>query len=185
MTRLFSGTQMLVDLNKGSLKDPRMHVVNADAFNWVRHATRKYDVIIVDFPDPVDYAVGKLYTDSFYRMLIRLVAPGGMVVVQSTSPLVAPNAYWMVAKTMESVGFQTRGYHVYVPSFGEWGFTLASPGPIPDHANVIAGNRFLSPDIEPRLFDFPPDMARRGNIVNRLDNQDLVRTFAREWSVYE
>jgi spermidine synthase len=185
MTRLFSGTQMLVDLNKGALKDPRMHVVNADAFNWVRHATRKYDVIIVDFPDPVDYAVGKLYTDSFYRMLIRLVAPGGMVVVQSTSPLVAPNAYWMIAKTMESVGFQTRGYHVYVPSFGEWGFTLASVGAIPDHANVLAGNRFLSPDIEPRLFDFPPDMARRGDVVNRLDNQDLVRTFAREWAVYE
>lgn len=185
MTRLFSSNEVLTALNRNALKDRRMHVVNADAFNWVRTANHKYDVVIVDFPDPVDYAVGKLYTDSFYRMLLRLVAPGGMVVVQSTSPLVAPNAYWMVAKTMESVGFHTRGYHVYVPSFGEWGFMLASPTPIPATANIIAGNRFLSPETEPRLFDFPPDMARRGNVVNRLDNQDLVRTFAREWAVYE
>ena len=161
-----------------------MHVINADAFRWIRAATGRYDVIIVDFPDPVDFSVGKLYTDSFYRELARILAPGGVAVVQSTSPLVAPRAFWTVATTLEAAGLGTRGYHVYVPSFGEWGFQLAAHGAVPSQATVIGGNRFLSADTEPRLFDFPPDMARRPTAVNRLDNQVLVRYFESEWGRY-
>lgn len=184
MTSLFSGTEMLARLNGGSLTDKRMTVINADGFRWAREARGQYDAIIIDFPDPVDYSVGKLYTDTFYRAVHKLLAPGGMVVVQSTSPLVAPDAFWTVATTLEAAGFQTRGYHVYVPSFGEWGFVLAAAGPIPTMANIPVG-RFLTPVIDQRLFDFPPDMARRPTPVNRLDNQALVREFADAWGKYE
>jgi len=151
----------------------------------VREARTRYDVVIVDFPDPVDFSVGKLYTESFYRELARIIAPDGIAVVQSTSPLVAPRAFWTVAATIEAAGLTTRPYHVYVPSFGEWGFILAAQGPIPGPARIIAGNRFLSPATERRAFDFPPDMARRPVTVNRLDNQILVREFAAEWGEYE
>ncbi|TGX53522.1 polyamine aminopropyltransferase [Sphingomonas gei] len=184
MTSLFSRTAMLSRLNRGALTDPRMTVINADGFRWAREARGRYDAIIVDFPDPVDYSVGKLYTDTFYRAARKLLAPGGMMVVQSTSPLVAPNAFWTVASTLEAAGLQTRGYHVYVPSFGEWGFILASVGPIPARGNIPTG-RFLTPTIDQRLFDFPPDMARRPTPVNRLDNQVLVREFANAWDKYE
>jgi spermidine synthase len=166
-----------------------MHVINADAFGWIRgprsSADGRYDVVIVDFPDPVDFGVGKLYTDSFYRELARLLGPGGVVAVQSTSPLVAPRSFWTVARTMEAAGFRTRAYHAYVPSFGEWGFTLAALGDIPQAPRILSGNRFLSAATEQRLFDFPPDMASRPVEVNRLDNQSLVRTFAAEWAAYE
>jgi len=185
VTQLFSHNQMLRSLNNGSFFDPRMKVINADAFRWIRAAHDQYDVVIVDFPDPVDFAVGKLYTDSFYHELNRILAPQGVAVVQSTSPFVAPRAFWTVASTLEAAGLQTRGYHVYVPSFGEWGFMLAAHHAISDDAHIIAGNRFLSPETAPRLFDFPPDMARRPTPVNRLDNQILVREFADEWSKYE
>ena len=186
MTDLFK-TPMLARLNGGSLTDRRMHLINEDGFRWVREAAQRraqYDAIIVDFPDPVDYSVGKLYTETFYRGVRQLLAPGGMIVVQSTSPLVAPAAFWTVSSTLEAAGLQTRAYHVYVPSFGEWGFVLAAPGPIPTTARVPTG-RFLTPEIEPRLFDFPPDMARRPTPVNRLDNQVLVREFADAWARYE
>jgi spermidine synthase len=184
MTRLFARSPVLAALNRGSLTDPRMKVVNADGFRWAREARGRYDAIIVDFPDPVDYSVGKLYTDGFYRQLSRLLAPNGVAVVQSTSPLVAPKAYWTVATTLESAGLATRAYHAYVPSFGEWGFILAAHGPVPAAASVPSG-RFLTPQIEPRLFDFPPDMSRRPTQVNRLDNQILVREFSEAWSRYE
>ncbi|MDF7777196.1 polyamine aminopropyltransferase [Sphingomonas sp. AOB5] len=184
MTDLFAKTDMLTRLNGGSLTNAKMTVINADGFRWAREATGQYDAIIVDFPDPVDYSVGKLYTETFYRAARKLLAPGGMMVVQSTSPLVAPNAFWTVATTMESAGMQTRAYHAYVPSFGEWGFILAANGPIPDKANIPTG-RFLTPEIAERMFDFPPDMARRPTPVNRLDNQALVREFADAWSRYE
>lgn len=184
MTRLFAQSPMLTELNRGALTDRRMRVINADGFRWTREATGRYDSIIVDLPDPVDFSIGKLYTDAFYRQVRRLLAPGGVAVVQSTSPLVAPNAFWTVASTLEAVGFNIRPYHVYVPSFGEWGFILAANGPIPEAAPVPNG-RFLTPQVEARLFDFPPDMARRPVPVNRLDNQALVRSFAEEWARYE
>jgi spermidine synthase len=189
MTGLFSKTAMLTALNKGALTDRRMTVINADGFRWAREAaaTRagSFDAIIVDFPDPVDYSVGKLYTETFYRAVRRLMAPTGAMVVQSTSPLVAPMAYWTVATTLEAAGLQTRGYHVYVPSFGEWGFVLAAAHPIPMAARIPAGGRFLTSAGDAALFDFPPDMARRPTPVNRLDNQVLVREFADAWSRYE
>ncbi len=184
MTALFRDTPALAALNRGSLSDPRMTVVNADAFRWAREAKGQYDAIIVDFPDPVDYSVGKLYTDAFYARVRRLLAPTGMMVVQSTSPLVAPEAYWTISTTLEAVGFATKGYHAYVPSFGEWGYTLAALGPIPAHARLTPG-RFVTAASEPPLFDFPPDMARRRVEVNRLDNQALVRVFDAAWSRYE
>ncbi|TKD52896.1 polyamine aminopropyltransferase [Sphingomonas baiyangensis] len=184
MTALFGATPQLAALNRGSLTDPRMTVVNADGFRWVREAEGQFDAIVIDFPDPTDYSIGKLYTQSFYAQVRRLLAPGGVMAVQATSPLVAPTAYWTVATTLEASGFATRGYHAYVPSFGEWGFLLAAAEPIAPRADILEG-RFLTAATEPLLFAFPPDMARRPTQVNRLDNQVLVRAFDREWAGYE
>jgi len=105
--------------------------------------------------------------------------------VQSTSPLIAPRSYWTVATTLEAAGLATRGYHAYVPSFGEWGFTLAAHAPPSGTAILPPGLRFLTPSAERAMFDFPPDMARRPTPVNRLDNQALVRSFGEEWAPYE
>lgn len=185
MTRMFRQTPQLAALNRGSLSNPRLSVENADAFRWVRGAKGTYDAILIDFPDPTEYSLGKLYTVSFYAQVARLLAPNGVMVVQSTSPLVAPRSFWTVAQTLEAAGLSTRGYHTYVPSFGEWGFTLAAHTPPVGPAHLPGGLRYLNPVSEPLMFDFPPDMARRSTPVNRLDNQALVRSFAEEWSHYE
>jgi spermidine synthase len=185
MTRMFRETPQLVALNKGSLSDPRLRVTNADAFRWVREEQGRYDAILIDFPDPTEYSLGKLYTESFYHEVARLLAPDGVMVVQSTSPMVAPRSYWTVATTLEAAGLETRGYHAYVPSFGEWGYTLAAHHMPVGAAHLPAGLRFLNAVSEPLMFDFPPDMARRETPVNRLDNQALVREFAEEWAHYE
>lgn len=185
MTRLFRDSKTLAALNRGALASPRLRVENADAFGWIRHARGSYDVIIVDFPDPTEFALGKLYTESFYREVARILKPGGVMAVQSTSPLIAPRSYWTVAATLEAAGLTTRGYHAYVPSFGEWGFTMAGHGPLPATARLPEGLRFLTAESEPLMYHFPPDMARRPTPVNRLDNQALVRSFAEEWGHYE
>lgn len=185
MTTLFRDSAMLAALNHDAFRSPKVRVVNADAFRWMRDNRRAFDVVLVDFPDPTNFAVGKLYTLSFYRELARALAPGGVVSVQSTSPLIAPRAYWTVAATLEAAGLLTRGYHVYVPSFGEWGFVLASRGAIGAPCALPAGLRFLTPQTDRLAFVFPPDMARRPVPVNRLDNQALVRAFDEEWSRYE
>jgi spermidine synthase len=185
MTRLFRETPQLATLNRHSLSSPRIKVHNADAFRWARQASGPYDAIIIDFPDPTEFSLGKLYTESFYREVARLLAPDGVMTVQSTSPLIAPRSYWTVATTLEAAGLTTRGYHAYVPSFGEWGFTMAGHSTLPERVVLPPGLRFLTSASEPLLFDFPPDMARRPTPVNRLDNQALVRSFSEEWGRYD
>ncbi|GAA4033696.1 polyamine aminopropyltransferase [Sphingomonas rosea] len=185
MTALFRNTPQLSALNERSLTSPRLQVVNADAFRWVRQPHAAFDAILIDFPDPTEFSLGKLYTESFYREVARLLKPEGMMSVQSTSPLVAPRSYWTVASTLEAAGFQARGYHAYVPSFGEWGFTMAARRPIGDAVRLPPNLRFLTPASERMMFDFAPDMARVPTPVNRLDNQALVRSFSQEWSHYE
>ena len=83
--------------------------------------------------------------------------------------------------TLESVGLTTTPYHAHVPSFGEWGFVLASRRPFHQPTALPAGLRFLSPKSLPSLLDFPPDMARVPTEVNRLSNQVLVQEFETEW----
>jgi spermidine synthase len=140
-----------------------------------------FDFVVVDFPDPSNFSVGKLYTTAFYRLLGRHLTPNALVAIQATSPLFAPGAYWSIVETLEEAGFQARAYHTYVPSFGEWGFVLAgrsfSEGPI----QLPPDLRYLTPDEVPRLFDFPLDMARVDAEPNRLDDQVLVRTYEEEW----
>ncbi|HET7343263.1 MAG TPA: polyamine aminopropyltransferase [Methylomirabilota bacterium] len=181
MTRLFSDNPLLAALNDGALRDPRVRVVNADAFVWLADTRQAFDVAIVDFPDPHNFSLGKLYSRSFYRLLRARLAPGGRAVVQATSPMFARRSFWCIAQTVRSAGLAAAPYHVYVPSFGEWGFVLAGPEPWTAPAAYPAGLRFLTVAGTPALFAFPPDMAAVPVEINRLDNQILVQYYGADW----
>ena len=181
MTRLFTDDPAMAALNAHALASPRVHVVNADAFTWLEQHDDQYDVIVVDFPDPSNYALGKLYSTSFYQLVDLHLAASGYAVVQTTSPLVARRSFWTVATTLETVGLHIVPYHVHVPSFGEWGFIIASHRPWVMPRTLPAGMRFLTLPGMQALLDFPPDMSRVPAEPNRLSNQTLVRTFEEEW----
>jgi spermidine synthase len=184
VTELFSAAPELRRLNRDSFADPRVTAINADAYTWVRDAGQRFDVVIVDFPDPTNYSIGRLYSLGFYRILKRRLAPGGMVVVQSVAPVIAPHSFAMVGSTLEAAGFEIRPYHTFVPSFGEWGYTLASTGEIPDRRDPPVTPGSLSADDEAGLFVFPAGLVTGPPSVNTLANQALVRTFAEEWRRY-
>ena len=181
MTRLFASQPLLKALNAGALSSPKVKTVNADAFGWLEASDEVFDVIVVDFPDPTNFSLGKLYTTSFYGIVDRHLAAGGFVAVQTTSPLIARRSFWTVAATLEAVGFTTTPYHAHVPSFGEWGFIVAGRRPFRAPTALPAGLRFLTPEGFPALLQFPPDMARVAAEPNRLSNQVLVHTFEEEW----
>ena len=182
MTRLFASHPLLVALNDGALNSPKVRVVNHDAFQWLEQNTEAFDFIVVDFPDPSNYSLGKLYTNTFYRLLEKHLTAHGAAAIQTTSPLYARQSFWCIVRTLESVGLRATPYHVYVPAFGEWGFVLASHQPwrLPDR--YPPGLRFLTLAITPALFQFPPDMERVETEVNRLNNQILVQYYEREWN---
>jgi spermidine synthase len=82
---------------------------------------------VVDLPDPTSYALRKLYTTAFYKATVRHLSDQGLMVVQSTSPMFARDSYWCIVQTIRQAGLRVYPYHVYVSSFGEWGFVLAAP----------------------------------------------------------
>ena len=181
MTRLFSTHPVLAGLNQHSLTAPRVHVINADAFPWLDSNSDAFDFIVVDFPDPTSYALGKLYTTAFYRSMSRHLSRGGLAVVQSTSPLFARQSYWCIAATLKDAGFKTWPYHLYVPAFGEWGFVLAGYEDYQLPRALPAGLRFLSLQNVGEMFVFPNDMLPVAAEPNRLNSQVLVHYYDRDW----
>ncbi len=181
MTRLFREEPTLAALNAGALSSPKLSVINQDAFTWLEAAGESFDIIVIDFPDPSNFALGKLYTTTFYELIDKRLSASGYAVVQSTSPLVARRSYWSIVATLEAVGLRTMPYHAHVPSFGEWGFIIASRRPWRAPESLPQGLRFLSVAGLPALSHFPTDMGRVESPVNRLSNQVLVQLFEQEW----
>ncbi|MCX7141372.1 MAG: polyamine aminopropyltransferase [Proteobacteria bacterium] len=181
MTHLFSTAPLLTQMNAGSLKSPRVKVVNADAARWLEDSADTFDFVVADFPDPTSYAIGKLYSTGFYRLLEKHLAPRGLLVVQATSPFYARRSFWAVVATLEQTGFHAAPYHALVPSFGEWGFILAGRAPYVPPAQYPVATRFINPETMATLLRFPADMARVEAEPNRLNDQSLVRTFEAEW----
>jgi len=194
MTQLAKTMPLLKNLNEGSFFDPRVTVVNDDAYVWLgdpRNEPRKYDVVIADFPDPNHYALGKLYTTRIYALMKSHLAPGGVIAVQSTSPLFARKSFWCIARTMEKAGLEVAPYHVFVPSFGEWGFTLARAAGtyttplLPQKMPSLSFTpKYLHDESLRQLFVLARDMESLDVEINRLDNQVLVHYYEAEWKRY-
>jgi spermidine synthase len=190
MTRVSHSVPALGELNRHSFEDPRMHVTNADAFVWMDTvATDPFDIAIVDFPDPNNFALGKLYTTRFYNLLKKKLRPDSAVVIQTTSPLIARKSFWCVMKTLEASGYTVKPYNTTVPSFGIWGYALAKLQPFEAPIRPPEGVelRFLNNETFASLFEFPADTSRPTDEleVNRLDNQALVRYYESEWRRFE
>jgi spermidine synthase len=184
MTDLFRTCPLLCRLNCNSLNQPIVHIVTSDAFVWLRSTNQRFDAAIVDFPDPSNFSLGKLYSQTFYRALHGVLRDHGLAVIQSTSPFYARNSYWCVVNTLKSAGFHTMPYHAYVPSFGDWGYVIGSISEfaMPDH--FPAGLRYVTPDTVAQMLYFAPDMLPTVHAINRLNNQALVHLFESEWSEY-
>lgn len=183
MTRLFSRSDTLSRLNNGSLTHPKLKIINEDAAKWLETDRHAYDVIIIDFPDPSNFALGKLYSVPMYRLVSRHLAAGGKMVVQATSPYFAPHAFWSINETLKTAGLHTWPYHVYVPSFGEWGYILAAADDsfrLPERFRVPT--RFLTPQTAAEMFRFPPDMRSVRVEPNYLNTQILVQYFEQDWA---
>jgi spermidine synthase len=181
MTALFSTHPVLVELNRGALADARVQLHNADAMEWLveRGGGMPFDLAIVDLPDPNNFSLGKLYTRAFYRLLATRLAPDAVFVVQSTSPYLAPQAYWCIVRTLEAAGLTALPYHVHVPSFGDWGYVLASMQPIEPPQRLAPGlrHRFLTDEVLPGLFVFPADQRAPEVGINQLNDQLLVHYY--------
>ncbi len=144
-------------LNHRSLFNKRVKVHQMDAKLFFP-TSKSYHVIIVDFPDPSDRVISKLYTKEFFQRVVKSLAPGGIIVIQSNSTEDMPRVYWSIHHTLKSIGMKTKSYYVYVPSFGDWGFQIASfKNFIPGRKKVPVPNQTLPKNLS-TLFKLPAEV---------------------------
>lgn len=190
MTDLSKRLKLLAELNKNAFENPKVTVHNADAYVWLgENRSEPYDVAIIDFPDPNNFALGKLYTTRFYKLLKSHLKPDSALVIQCTSPIFARTSFWCIIKTLEAAGFTVKPFQASVPSFGIWGYALAKLQPFdePQTAPKNIELKFLNDNAMRQLFAFPADLSLPAEEIeiNRLDNQALVRYYEAEWRRFE
>ncbi len=148
--RLAPGGEALVE------EVARVDVVNVDADRFLDGVPGLWDVVVIDLPDPSSVELAKLYSREFYRKLRRVLAPGAVVALQATSPYHSREAFLCILRTLESAGYAVVPYHDDVPSFGRWGFLLATTGRedvegLRARASRVDGfpeaTRYLTPDV--------------------------------------
>ncbi len=177
MLRLARHDPRLVALNEGSLSDARVTVIEGDAARWLMSHSQKFDRVIIDLPDPSTPGLARLYSEEFYRSVADHLDDGGLMVTQATSPYYTRRSFWCIERSVAAAGLVTLPYHRWVPSFGEWGFVLAGktpPRPVLPEIDA--------PHLEPwdALFQFPPDMARSEEPVNRMLDPVLSSIYGEE-----
>lgn len=128
MTDLCKNNEEIAKLNNYSLENEKLKLINEDAYMFVQENKEKFDVIIIDFPDPNNENLNKLYTNVFYNYVKANLTEDGVMVCQSTSPYYAKKSFWCINKTIKTQFKNVLPYHLQVPTFGEWGFNLAFNG---------------------------------------------------------
>ncbi|MEX0301016.1 MAG: spermidine synthase, partial [Leisingera sp.] len=190
VTELFRDHPELSALNGGALRDSRVTVRNMDAWQFVEDTDRVFDVIIADLPDPKNLALSKLYTRQFYGALMERLSAQGVMVTQAGSPLFARSAFWSVAKTLEAArnpyvlgeGLRVKPYHAYVPSFGDWGFVMASPQALKPRELVLPeGLKYLNAGIWQAAQVFGADTGPVAAEVNTLQSHALAAYYQEGW----
>ncbi len=173
-------------INNDSLSNKRVTLVVGDAYNYLIDNRVLFKVIIADFPDPHDETISKLYTVEFFRLIKRSLTRDGIFVTQSTSPLFAREAFWCIFNTMKEVFPCVVPYRVYIPTFGEWGFNIASRMMI----NRSVFENMTVEDIDFRFFSretfiksqhFPDDCSKLSTEINTFNKPVLYTYYLKGW----
>ncbi len=131
-----------------SNSDPRARLLFDDGIAHVRNAAdASLDLIIIDSTDPVGPAEG-LFNRAFYKDCVRSLAPNGMLVQQTESPLLHMGLIRSVHDSLKAEGFaETHLLHFPQPVYpsGWWSATLACkqgprPEPVVERVQALAQN---------------------------------------------
>lgn len=190
---------LMRELNRDSMRDARTRIVNADAWKHLEADENIYDVMIIDLPDPDNLTLSRLYSRTFYRLLSRKLARGGIIVTQATSPLYSHKAFWCIYNTFSATEnplyandtasstqtLEAKAYHTYVPSFGEWGFVMASNAPIAwEKIKISVPSRFVTGEYLQAMGTFPEDIDFVETEANSIDTHIIKSYYEEGWDLW-
>lgn len=193
VTEIFRDHPELSKLNGHVLSDPRVEIHNLDAWKFVERDQHVYDVIIIDLPDPKSVELSRLYSRQFYGLVMERLSGAGVVVTQAGSPFFARQAFWSVVETLRMTrnprhpeqGLTVIPYHSYVPSFGQWGYVVASPEPLIDRRVAFPGGlRYLSQRVWRAAQVFGKDIDEIKAEPNTLQSHALIEYYQDGWDYW-
>jgi spermidine synthase len=156
MTELARTHPRLVELNRGSLLDGRVEVVNADALAY--RSDTPFDLILCDLPDPTSPVLARLYNREFYEGLrAQLAGEASLVCVQI---VYVPPLFDGVLNTLRAAFHDVREYAIWMYSFVRSGFGLCGLRPLRRTRELPPGTRYLTPEVVEQAFYFAPDEPR-------------------------
>ena len=126
VTNLAKTHPVLLELNDSSFYDPKVKVLNQDAYTYMANTENYYDVVIIDLPDPRTLELGRLYSKEFYELCNKHLRPQGLLITQSGSPYFNGRAFECIKRSVQAGGFETVQIHNQVLTLGEWGWTIGA-----------------------------------------------------------
>jgi spermidine synthase len=114
------------EVHKKVFDNPRLKLKIGDGYAFIRETAERFDLIILDLPDPVGPAA-ELYTAEFFSCCRRVLNPGGALTLHIGSPIYRPDRVREHAKRLAGTFKIVRPFLVYVPLYGSlWGMACAS-----------------------------------------------------------
>ena len=154
----------LPSLSQGCFQDSRVELLYMDAQKYLTETKEKFDVMILDLPDPLEEGPAYLlYTREFYQGIRERLPPGGLLTLQagSTSMLHSP-VFLAVVNTLCTAFPVVAPYQAQVPSFGgPWGFAVASQNLDPQELSPEEVDNRLSSRLS-RSLRFYDGLAHQG-----------------------
>lgn len=183
MTDLAINNRYMKELNQESFLNPKVKIINDDAFKFLENSNEFYDVIIIDLPDPNNSSLARLYSKEFYKTVKNNLSISGVMVTQATSPFFSAEAYWCINESLKAAGFKrTYPYHIYVPSFGDWGFIMASNIRYNvDDINISVNTKFIDKDIVHSAFKLERDVQRDNIEYSTMDKPKILDYYLAGW----
>jgi len=110
-------------------KDPSLRVINTDARRYMKAATKKYDAILIDLPDPDTFQLNRFFTDEFFSLAKQILKKGGILSLNlNYSPNYISNIRKKKLSTLYNTG-RRRFKHVLILP-GEQAYFLLSDTPL-------------------------------------------------------
>jgi len=156
----------LGEIHRGALNDPRLEIRIGDGFEYVRNATEKFDLIVLDLTDP-DTPAFHLYSEEFFRLCRERLNPGGMMTLHLGTPVYAPETVRKNAASLRKVFKQVHPLALFIPLYGSlWCLGIASDSANPRLMTTeaiaarlrerrIGGLKYYNAEVHGGLFALP------------------------------
>ena len=167
--------EMVVEASKEHLPsigtawdDPRLDVRFIDGIEYVKESQDdKYDVILLDGTDPVGPGA-VLFDESFYAGCKRMLAPRGVLALQSESPLLMLDVFVETQHKLRKFFSEVHPYLGPVPLYGTgtWSWTWCSDTGEPLRAirerqeAIVEGSKAYNEELHQAAFALPNYVKR-------------------------